>query len=215
MSEPFIGEIKMFAGNFAPKGYAQCDGTLLSIRQNTALFALLGTTYGGNGTDTFGLPDMRGRVPTGTGTGPGLSSVLPGETGGVDTLTLTVGNLPAHNHTAVFAGLGAPSASVDIAVGTSASAALVNPTAGSAVYLTAVEASYGTDSVTLKGLYSTTAPPESPAPAKLGGVKVSGSTPTGTVTVALAGSSQPFDLHQPYLGITFIIALLGEFPSRS
>jgi microcystin-dependent protein len=96
--EPFIGEIKMFGGNFAPRGFAFCDGQLLSISQNTALFAILGTTYGGDGRTTFGLPDLRGRVPVHAGTGPGLSSYRIGQKGGTETTTITVANLPAHSH---------------------------------------------------------------------------------------------------------------------
>ena len=82
MPDPFLAEIRMFAGNFAPKGWAMCDGQLLPINQNQALFALLGTTYGGNGRTTFALPDLRGRVPMHAGTGPGLDSHDPGEMSG-------------------------------------------------------------------------------------------------------------------------------------
>lgn len=85
MSEPFIGEIKMFGGNFAPRGWAFCDGQLLSIASNTALFAILGTTYGGDGRTTFGLPDLRGRFAMHPGTGPGLSQRRLGERGGEET----------------------------------------------------------------------------------------------------------------------------------
>ena len=94
----YIGEIRIFGGNFAPKGWALCDGSLLSISQNAALFSLLGTTYGGNGVNTFGLPDLRGRVPLGMGTGTGLPAYVEGQTGGANTVTLTQANLPAHNH---------------------------------------------------------------------------------------------------------------------
>lgn len=98
MSEPFIGEIIMFAGNFNPRGWALCQGQLLSIAQNTALFSILGTTYGGNGQTTFALPDLRGRVPVGQGQGPGLSSYTLGQQAGTETVTLTSGQMPAHNH---------------------------------------------------------------------------------------------------------------------
>jgi microcystin-dependent protein len=98
MSEPFIGEIKMFAGNFAPRGWAMCDGQLLAIAQNNALFALLGTTYGGDGRTTFGLPDMRGRVPVHPGTGPGLSNRRQGEMAGAESHTLTIDEIPNHTH---------------------------------------------------------------------------------------------------------------------
>jgi len=98
MSEPFIGEIKMFAGNFAPRGYAFCNGQLLSIAQNTALFSLLGTTYGGNGQTTFALPDLRGRVPLHAGQGPGLSSYALGQQSGVESVSLLQTQIPAHTH---------------------------------------------------------------------------------------------------------------------
>lgn len=84
MSEPFVGEIRMFAGNFAPRGWALCDGQLLAVSQNDTLFSLLGTTYGGDGSTTFGLPDLRGRVPVHAGTGPGLTPRNLGEKGGAD-----------------------------------------------------------------------------------------------------------------------------------
>jgi microcystin-dependent protein len=96
--EPFIGEISMFAGNFAPRGWAFCDGQLLAISSNTALFSLLGTTYGGDGRTTFALPDLRGRVPIHAGNGPGLSDYRLGQKGGTETTTLTVNQLPSHNH---------------------------------------------------------------------------------------------------------------------
>ncbi len=88
----------MFAGNFAPQGWAYCDGQLLPISQNDALFNLIGTTYGGDGESTFALPDLRGRVPLHQGTGPGLSPRTIGEAGGIESVTLTVANLPAHTH---------------------------------------------------------------------------------------------------------------------
>jgi microcystin-dependent protein len=97
--EPFIGEISMFAGNFAPRGWAFCEGQLLSISQNQSLFSILGTTYGGDGRTTFGLPDLRGRVPIHTGVGPGLSNYKLGQKGGAETTTLTTDQLPSHNHT--------------------------------------------------------------------------------------------------------------------
>ena len=98
MSEPFVGEIRMFAGNFAPRGWAFCDGQLLAVNQNDALFSLLGTIYGGDGRTTFGLPDMRGRVPLHAGSGPGLSPRRLGAKLGAETETLTVNQLPSHTH---------------------------------------------------------------------------------------------------------------------
>ena len=98
MSEPFAGEIRMFAGNFAPRGWAFCDGQLLAVSQNDALFSLFGTIYGGDGRTTFGLPDLRGRIPIHAGTGPGLSPRRLGERIGTETETITVNQLPSHTH---------------------------------------------------------------------------------------------------------------------
>lgn len=98
MSEPFVGEIRMFAGNFAPRGWAFCDGQLLAVSQNDALFSLLGTIYGGDGRTTFGLPDLRGRIPIHAGHGPGLSERRLGSKGGSEKVTLTVNQLPSHGH---------------------------------------------------------------------------------------------------------------------
>lgn len=94
MSEPFVGEIRMFGGNFAPVGWAFCDGSLIAISQNTALFSLIGTIYGGDGQNTFGLPDLRGRLPVHQGSG-----FVLGQLAGTETVTLTTNQMPAHTHT--------------------------------------------------------------------------------------------------------------------
>jgi microcystin-dependent protein len=99
-TSPYLGEILLFAGNFAPVGWAICDGALLSISQNTALFSILGTTYGGDGRTNFALPDLRGRVPVGFGQGSGLSSYVEGQAGGEETHQLSVNEMPSHNHSA-------------------------------------------------------------------------------------------------------------------
>lgn len=98
MADPFVAEIRIFPFNFAPKGWAWCDGQLLPISQNTALFSLLGTTYGGDGKSTFALPDLQGRAPMHPGQGPGLSLHDLGETGGSETVTLLESEIPAHSH---------------------------------------------------------------------------------------------------------------------
>ncbi len=98
MSEPFLGQICMFAGNFAPRGWAFCDGQLLSVTQNSALFSLLGTIYGGDGRTTFGLPDMRGRLPMNFGTGPGLTPRNIAAKGGTEKVTLIANQMPPHKH---------------------------------------------------------------------------------------------------------------------
>src|SRR5260370_23900887 len=98
MSQPYVGEIRMFGGNFAPAGWAFCDGALLAISTTPTLFNLIGTTYGGDGQNTFALPDMRGRLPLHMGQGSGLSTYTLGESGGVEQVTLTGTQIPAHNH---------------------------------------------------------------------------------------------------------------------
>src|SRR5690349_13982749 len=98
MTTPYLAEIKMFGGNFAPRGYALCNGQIMAISQDTALFALLGTTYGGNGQTNFALPNMQGRAPLHQGSGPGIDPVSLGEMSGAPSVTLTTGELPSHTH---------------------------------------------------------------------------------------------------------------------
>ena len=126
MANPFLGEIRMFGGNFAPQGWAFCNGQVLSIVQYTALFSLLGTTYGGDGERTFALPNLQGRVPIDQGNGPGLAPYVIGEFGGEENHTLTLSEMPAHKHEFVSAGpptLDSP-----------AGAVLGSPTSGAALY---------------------------------------------------------------------------------
>lgn len=101
MANPFVGEIKLFTGNFAPRGFALCNGQLLPISQNTALFSLLGTNFGGNGTSTFGLPNLQGSFPLGAGSGPGLTPRVVGETGGQSAVQLLTTEIPSHSHAAL------------------------------------------------------------------------------------------------------------------
>jgi microcystin-dependent protein len=98
MSDPYLGEIRLFAGNFAPVGWNLCDGTVLAISTNDALFNLIGTTYGGDGVSTFALPDLRSRVPVGQGNGPGLSPRTIGQSYGTESVTLTTQQIPGHSH---------------------------------------------------------------------------------------------------------------------
>jgi microcystin-dependent protein len=104
MADPFVAEIRIFPFNFAPRGWAWCDGQLLPLSQNTALFSLLGTTYGGNGKSNFALPDLQGRAPMHPGQGPGLSLHDLGETGGSETVTLLESEIPSHSHALIAAG---------------------------------------------------------------------------------------------------------------
>ncbi|HWH12476.1 MAG TPA: tail fiber protein [Solirubrobacteraceae bacterium] len=127
MSDPFLAEIDIFPFNFAPRGWAFCSGQILPISQNTALFSLLGTTYGGNGTSNFALPDLRGRAPMGQGSGPGLTPRVLGETGGENTHTLLSTEMPAHSHPLqAFEGRGGSGTQVPVA-----GAALTSTSGGS------------------------------------------------------------------------------------
>ena len=129
MSEAFVGEVRMFGFNFAPVGWALCNGQLLPISQNTALFSILGTTYGGDGRSTFGLPNLQGQAALGAGSGPGLSPRFLGETAGVTTVTLDQATTPVHNH--VVQGLAQPA---NLQAPTSADANSATP--GEGVYST-------------------------------------------------------------------------------
>jgi len=181
MAEFYLGQIIQGGWNFAPLGTALCNGQLLSIQQNTALFSLLGTTFGGNGVQTFGLPNLQGRVPIHWGQGQGLSPCVIGQQGGVENATLLVSNLPARTHTLSASG------------GTKASLAI--PTAGSTLGHVQDISNAGSAPV----IYC---PANTPTTVALGGVGPS-------------GGSQPFSNLQPYLAITFAIALVGAYPSRS
>jgi microcystin-dependent protein len=111
MVQPFLGQVTLLGCNFAPVGWALCQGQIMSIQQNTALFSLLGTNFGGNGTSNFGLPDLRGRVPNSQGQGPGLSNYDVGEMDGFETVTLTTSTIPPHSHAMpAFAGAGTTNA---------------------------------------------------------------------------------------------------------
>jgi len=182
--DPFIGQIFLVGFNFAPVGFALCDGSLISIAQNQALFALLGTTYGGNGQTTFGLPDLRGRIPVGLGNGPGLTPIAWGQKAGTENVTLTVNQIPAHTHNTVVT---IPATAQN---GTSKSPANLVPAVGNDPVAGATINAYGTSDGT------THLAPTGPLP----------STPTG--------GSQPVNIREPYLGMQYIIATQGIFPSR-
>lgn len=199
MSEPFLGEIIMFAGNFAPRGWALCNGQLLSVSQNSALFAILGTTYGGNGQTTFGLPNLQGRVPVHQGQSPGTSRYTLGEASGTENVTLTINELPAHNHTVALSGTG----SVSVAQGVS-SANGNTPTPGPTTVPAKVPG--GVSGISA---YSTTAPDTTLLPVSTTTtVNVNGNT-------GLTGSNLPVPIVQPFVVVNFIIATEGVFPSRN
>lgn len=209
--DPFVGEISYVAFNFAPEGWFKCDGQILPINQYQALYALIGTSYGGNGTTTFALPDMRGRVPVHQGQHPGGSAYTLGQTGGIENTTLTVNQLPAHTHSATA---------------TSATNSSVTPGATVTSTLKAVNSdadqktASGNALANAKGLnsaYSSAAPNVSMNTASvettLNGLGITTTTNT-TVNVAPTGNSQPLPLMQPYTVVNCIIAWNGVFPSR-
>ena len=214
MSDPFIGEIRMFAGTYAPRGWAFCNGQQLAISSNSALFSILGTNYGGNGSTTFALPNLQSRTPVGTNPGGagGLGAVNLGQVAGSESVTLTTNQLPIHTPTATFTGTPAP-VTTTIDVATTTANAMVPPAAGATTYLSATTVKVGPSNAVINGLFTGTAPDSTKA--HLGGVASSSVTAGGTVTVNAIGGSQPIPIRNPYLGMNFIIALEGIYPSRN
>jgi len=172
MSQPFVAQIQIVPYNFAPRGWATCDGQLMAISQNTALFSLLGTTYGGDGRTTFALPNLQGSSPMHWDQGPGLSDYQLGQSGGSSAVTLPNSQMPLHGHS----------------LQASASAATTGAPTGTEVLA-------GTPDTAIYG----------------GAANL---TPMSTGALTPAGGSAPHNNRQPYLGLLFIIALQGIFPSR-
>ena len=204
MSDPYLGEIRMVGFNFAPTGWALCQGQLLAISQNSALFSLLGTFYGGNGQSNFQLPNLQGRSPVGVGQGLGLTNINIGEMGGTENTTLTIANMPQHTHAATQA---AGTATGNIALPATTSTASTSETGVPGP--TAVLGPISSGGRPL-GLYSTA----SDNPTTLKPFSVTLPTTAGAITNSLTGSNVPVALRNPYLGINFCIALQGVFPSR-
>jgi microcystin-dependent protein len=190
---PFLSMILIWPPNFAPIGWALCAGQVMSISQNTALFSLLGTTYGGDGVTTFALPDLRSRVPVGAGQGVGLSPYILGQVGGTENVTLTTNTLAAHTHQATPAGL---SASVP-AVTTTGTTNQASPSVALAAPVDAARNPLN--------IYSSGTPSQSLTPG----------TVTGSISVGSAGGGQPHANIQPYQALNYSIALQGVYPSRS
>ena len=175
-SEPYLGTIAIFAGNFAPRGYALCQGQMLPIAQNAALFSLLGTTYGGNGQTTFALPDLRGRAPIGAGQGVGLSSVELGENAGSESASILISNMPNHTHPL------------------SASSQPGGQATPQGNFIAVPVDSTGNPGTAFNS---------------------NANTQLAATSIAPVGGSQPVPIRNPYLGINYIIATQGLFPSRS
>lgn len=197
MSEPFIGQIMQVGFNYAPRGWAMCNGQQQSIAQNSALFALLGTTFGGDGQTTFNLPNLQGRTMVGVGQLPGGHNYTLGEAAGTENTTLTQNQMPTHAHSGPVTLTGTINANTT-------KATAQGPTAGSVL-------ARSTDLNTTTG----TGQPAIYAPAASSPVAVGGVNVAGTVTTGPAGGSQPFSILSPYLAMTTIIALQGIFPSRN
>ena len=191
MSQPYIGTIAIFAFNFAPRNWAFCNGQIMPITQNEALFALIGTTYGGNGMTTFGLPNLQARVPMGMGTGTGLTTKTIGEFSGAENVQLLISNLPPHTHVVTLNNL----------VGTASAKNAAGNSQTPVGNVPAIEAAGVT------ATYSNAAPDATMA---AGSISV-----TGTATAALTGNGFPVQILPPYLALNYCIALVGLFPSRN
>ncbi|KAB2918587.1 MAG: phage tail protein [Bacteroidetes bacterium] len=187
--EGTMAEIRLFAGNFSPKSWGYCNGQLLSIAQNTALFSLLGTTYGGDGRVTFALPDFRGRHPLSSGQGPGLPNYPLGLATGTQSTSLTLGNLPPHSHSVT----GTPSVTIKMPCNISDGSGTepegqypATPAGGATMYSPAADSTLATINL----------------------------NPVSNLIASVAGASMPIPLGSPYLGINYIICMYGIYPSR-
>jgi len=196
--DEYLSVIKLFGCSFNPRGWQMCQGQILAIATNTALFSLLGTTYGGNGQTTFALPDLRGRVAVGMGNGPGLPPVVQGEVAGNASVTLLTTQMPAHTHTATF----------------------VSGTAATTAILSAESTPANAQNPANKCLASGTNIYAAEDPAQNRQMSPTCITATTTIsavvmTNGIAGNSQPIDIRTPYLGLNYCICTEGIFPSRN
>jgi microcystin-dependent protein len=189
--DAFLAMIMLWPCNFAPNGWAFCAGQLLSIAQNTALFSLLGTTYGGNGTTNFALPDLQGRVPVGAGNGSGLSPYVIGETGGTETVTLLTTQIPAHTH----------ALTLTLSISANNAKATDSTPTGS---INSLAAPYDVSNDNPIAGYNNQAPNTA---LNVGANPISG-------TAGLTGGNQPHSNLQPFLALNYCIALVGIYPSR-
>ncbi|PKH52788.1 phage tail protein [Tenacibaculum sp. Bg11-29] len=187
--DPFLGQIVLFGGNFAPRGWALCEGQLLPISQYSALFSILGTIYGGDGRTTFALPDLRGRAAISSGRGPGLSDRRLGSRSGQETHTLTIPEMPSHNHSA--------QGTVKVS---SADSTKTAATADSSIATPGAQVGRGFTAT--MGFNDAT--PD-----------ISLNAPSNSVTVNNNGGNLAHNNMQPYLTTNYIIALQGVFPSRN
>jgi len=195
-----MGTIVAWAPNFAPQNWMYCKGQLLAISQYNALFALLGTTYGGNGTTTFQLPNLSGRTPIGAGQSPGGSTYVLGQMSGTETVTLLTTQMPAHTHIATVGSLTVGSITIKAS---SQDASDHNPSATANTLASPIDS----DGSQALG-YNNSAPDTA--------LNVAGSASvSGTVTNTITGGNQPFSIMQPYLAVNYIICTSGLFPPRN
>ena|ERR1700733_909173 len=183
---PVLAMIFLFGSNFAPKGYSFCQGQLLAINSNTALFSLLGTTYGGNGTSNFQLPNLQGRAPIGSGQSAGTSNYSLGQSGGVETVTLNTNQIPPHAHL------------VNVNNGPGSTGPGVGP--GSTTYLSAGPSAGSGPNATVLNIYT---------------ANTNNITTLDPNSIAATGGGQPFTVVQPYLAVSYVIAMAGVFPTRN
>ena len=193
MVEAYIGEVRLFAGNFDPRNWAFCHGQLIAIRQNTALFSILGTTYGGDGRTTFGLPDFRDHVGVGVGQGPGLSARVLGETGGENNVTLSPYEIPYHTHGVVLSD--EPKLKVS-----SSPATQTTPITGSSI---------AQPGFLVNGSFAPTMGVNVEEPK----VEINANIDMKLNTHASGGSIAHNNM-QPYIGMNYVICLYGIFPPR-
>lgn len=211
MSQAFVGEIKLLGFGWAPRGFMQCAGQVISINTQQALFSLLGTAYGGDGVQTFKLPDLRSRIAVGQGQGPGLSLYNLGQAAGTESTTLGIPNLPAHTHQAVVTPPTFNSLTAQTTINaytqpparqtSPANALLTGATDGSGAPVNTYATS-GTAATLAAGAATTT----------VSGIALA--TP-GSVAIGATGGSLPINNVQPYLAINYVIAMEGIYPSRN
>lgn len=236
-AEPYIGSICMTAATYCPQDYVQADGRLLNIMQYQALYSLVSTIYGGDGRSTFGVPDLRGRSPAGTGTGPALSPVNQGARYGAETMALTLANLPAHTHTATMSASGAAAGNVNLPVTGSVTPgtvtaditvnALTSETAGGVAAPSSTANTLGKVGNGLNSYYPynsakavavpatvTVTPSAGTFSAQAAGAVNLPAAITGTVAVNPAGTNSPFNVMGPRIGLLMCIAVQGLYPPR-
>lgn len=213
----FLGGIILFGGNFSPKDWAFCAGQLIPISQNQALYAILGTTWGGDGRTNFAVPDMRSRVPIGVGRGIGLTEVQEGRAGGNETYTLKVAQMPTHSHNATFNPVTSTGTGITAAVTVNAKTGIGNQNDAGAGYWATGQVKAGKSAIyPVESGYSSTTDTTMAADAVSVTVSGGGGGITGgTVTIDTTGGNAAFSLMQPSLGIQFLMCMQGTFPSRN